>query len=60
MSKIKKEIINNLIIYETPRISKYIWFKWGQEIMAKYIMWNINKKLKKYNEMIKIEKKFKK
>jgi hypothetical protein len=60
MSKIKKEIINNLIIYETPRISKYIWFKWGQKIMAKYIMWNINKKLKKYNEMIKIEKKFKK
>ena len=44
-----------LIKYEAPSISEWISFEWGQKIIAKYISWKINRKLRRYNKRVKIE-----
>lgn len=40
--------VETLLTYELPTIAEFIWFDWGQELMAKYISWIINRKLKRF------------
>jgi hypothetical protein len=41
--------VETLLWYELPTIAEYIWFDWGQDLMAKYVSWIINRKLKRFN-----------
>jgi len=38
----------DLIGYEMPTVAEFISFNWGQEIIARYIAWKVNRKYKRY------------
>ena len=40
------------IRYEMPTIAEYIWFDWGQNLMAKYVAWVVNRKNKRYKRRL--------
>lgn len=45
-----------LFRYETPRISQYISNDFLQDLMARYVAFKVNRKLKRYNEYLRLEK----
>lgn len=42
----------DILMYELPTIAEYIWFDWGQELMARYIAWVTNRKLERYERRL--------
>lgn len=45
--------LKDLYIYEISNhwLASWIWFDWGQDIMASLIVRRVNKKLKRYNKL---------
>ena len=43
------------IRYEMPTIAEYIWFDWGQNLMAKYVAWVVNRKNKRYKRRLNLK-----
>jgi hypothetical protein len=41
-----------LLTYECPTISEYISVDWMQTIIARYVAWKVNKKIRRYNKRI--------
>ena len=42
----------------TSILSQYIWFGWGQVLMAKYFLWKVNKKFDRYQKAKYFQRKF--
>jgi len=44
----KKELKDLIILYDTPTLAEFVGFKWGQDIIAKYLAWKVGRKLDRY------------
>lgn len=39
-----------LLMYEAPSITEYISIPWMQNIVARYIVWKVNRKMRRFKE----------
>jgi hypothetical protein len=42
--------IEDLLTYETPTIAEFISIDWMRNIVARYIGWKVDRKIKRYNK----------
>lgn len=51
------EIINhkNLVLYEMPKIAQFISNDYLQEVLAKYLILKVDRKLKRYREYLRLK-----
>lgn len=47
------ELKQFLLKYDCPSIAENTSFKWGQNLIARYLAWKINTKLDRYNRRLK-------
>jgi len=43
----------DLVLYEAPWITEWIWFDWGRSLLAKVVARRINKKWRRYQFRLK-------